>query len=1015
MNDFDRVKEKLNILEVITGETGLGMKAGHLEKCPFPGCGRTKCFSIQEDKQFFKCFKCDSKGDVFKFYRGYYGDDDASALKRGADRAGFELKPRRKAKKQAGGVDLTMRERIFREAATHYNGNLSTNGSKEYLFAAKGHTEDVLKKMCVGWSTGALVEHLRIQGYSDKDIQASGLGKAVMFNDIELLADVFPKGCAVYPWFERERVLKLTFKDPGKKKEWQLKKEYWAEGCRFFNQDALHRFNEIIVVEGENDVVSIRGADIECVIGLGGGPTDVQMKALKSYAASKHLYLWMDNDEDTEKLNIKGKGYVRRICNELAGLANVHIVRCGEDDDDPNSYLRAFKGDRRKEVKRLQLEAVGYITWEIGEIANLDGLEVKLNALKNRGIFAAVADMSLSEKEASIEKIERMSGLSKEAIGDEVERGYSLKNKIATYLMDHKKDTDPNEIGKYCFQFFSEHGRLFHDKKGTVWLFFRQQLEVVSNSNNKFKAIMNRFTGLLYSEAPGRSVYESLICLAINSGGRMELSLWTSANEAKRLVYLNLNAQNSMILKLSVNGVEEISNAMNDDGVFLRDSDKIMPVNFMQEVKVQEGMNFLKELVFDNLACEKNQRYYVLCWLISGFLLDFVPYMMLLKFSGSAESGKSTAAKFLSMIFYGRLHLSDITAAGAYRAASNAPLLILEDLEKEDIGKTLKKFFRLSATRGEKSHSKDGGTAETIELQPKSLILTNAITDFEDPAIISRTWDILFSKEFWREDFIEMETLAAIERNRDVIMSAIMKFICADILPNLEKQRDYIVILRKEYPKHSKRRMDEYLVLLMLILEKMLKYLPVYDPQTDIRAGVELGDKEIRQAWIEYQDAKAKDTEVGTSSLLKLLDGLVKEYIAFMNKDMEANYHNKYEEKVFVFTHPDYLLEMVKSKVVKKVEVDGDTEYFVATIDFVAKSEDFVYAFDKFCKNSGKKNSFDTARVFGAHLKNNESLLNKAGWKIVLPEKPRTGKWSNYYKVRNGAGYWKLQKTIVTK
>lgn len=1009
MNDFEQVKNLVNLLDVITRETGLHMKGKHLEECPF--CTGHGCFSVKGPSAagskggYFKCFQCSEGGDVFAFLEKYLMLDKAGALRKAADFAGIELKERKKA-----GLKLDTKERIFIAAAEYYHRHLLTNSGAEYFIKKRGHNEDVLKAMKVGMTDGGLLDHLRSKGFEDADIEAASLAKKWDNNGI--LVDYFCKGLAVFPHLNGPRVDHFTIKDPAKKVKYQLPATARSKQWRFYNQAVFDRYNEVIIVEGENDLLSVMSAGINHVAGIIGNVADNQIKSLRSHAAHKHIYLWMDNDEDDKKPKAKGKGYIRKICTELAGVSNIRIITYSEEYEDPDDYLKAFDGDKKKEIKRLQLEAVNYLTWELTEIAKLDGLDIKLNALKERKVFAALADMVQSEKEVSIEKIERL-GLSKEAIAGEIEKGYTLKNQVAAYIVQYKKEIDPNEIGDMVFRHFNEHGRVFHDKQGRAWLFFRHKLETIGN-NSTFNALMNRHTGLLYTEAPGRSVWESLTCLAINSGRQTDMDTWISARAADRLLYLNLNGPNSTILKLSVNGVEELSNAMNSDGVFLKDSGKILPVNFMPDAEIQEGMNLLKELVFDNLACEKNQRYYILCWMVSGFLLDFVPYMMLLKFSGNSESGKSTAAKFLSMVFYGKIHLSDITGPGAYRAAANNPLLVLEDLEKEDIGKTLKKFLRLSATRGEKEHSKDSSSSDTVELQPKALILSNAITDFEDQAIINRTWDIRFAEEYWKEDFIEMETLASIARNRNLILSSILKFICADILPNLEKQRDYITILRKEYPGHSKRRMDEYIVMLMLILEKLLKYIPLYDREKDMMAGVELGDKEVRKAWIEYQDAKAKDTEAGSSSIIKLLDGLVREYIAAM-KNVDKGYHKDYAEDVFVFTHPEYLLEVVKTQAVKKTDEHGGMEYLVATFDIVAKSSDIAHALDRYCKNNGKRNPFDSPNLFASHLRNDEKLLNKAGWKIVSADNPYKGRWKNHYRVLNGLGYWKLQKVIVSQ
>lgn len=63
LTDFDRIKDALPLLQVITQETGLKMKGHHLEECPF--CQGHECFSIKDQR--YKCFQCNAAGDIRKF------------------------------------------------------------------------------------------------------------------------------------------------------------------------------------------------------------------------------------------------------------------------------------------------------------------------------------------------------------------------------------------------------------------------------------------------------------------------------------------------------------------------------------------------------------------------------------------------------------------------------------------------------------------------------------------------------------------------------------------------------------------------------------------------------------------------------------------------------------------------------------------------------------------------------------------------------------------------------------
>lgn len=1013
--DFQRVKEQLNILTVIISETGLSMKGRHLEKCPF--CGGHDCFSIDADKGLYKCFQCPAAGDVHTFYQKYFNLDPGSALERAATRAGITIKGQRSPKASVG-LDLTVRETILLEAARYYHSHLLDNGGKAYLIGRRGHKEDVLKAMQIGWTDGCLVDHLLSKGFSHAQIKASGLAKGKDEGDKTTLWDFFSKGLAIFPHLDRGKVIHFTQKDPEpdpeKKKKYQLPNDYRSKEWRFYNQDALSKFQEAIIVEGENDLLSVMDAGVQNVIGLIGQPADYQVKALKTFCASKHLYLWMDNDEG-------GKKFIRQLCEELK--INVRIVWTPSDDPghpafrkDPDEYLRSFEGDKRKEIKRLQEAALTHPAWEIREISRLVTLEERLKALKDRKIFAAVADMVEAEKLVYIEKLVAL-GFSPESVEELLEVNQDLRRELAIYFERvPKKDADPNFIAGVIFKHLSQNGRFFRDAMDETYLLFQHRIYQISN-NRPFNALMKKVSGLLPTKEPGRSVWESLASEAFNAGSKIDRASWIHTDRKECAVFVNLNTANNVIMKISPGKIEEIPNGLNENGVLLNASNKLLPVNFNPDVDIQEGMRALKELVMDNMTCNREQRYLILCWFISAFLLDFAPYMALMKFSGAWESGKSTPAKFLSLLIYGDEHLSDITTAGAYRSSANNPLLIFDDLESEDVTKSLSKFLRLAATKGEKEKSSSNSDHNTITEKPKGLVLITAIDPLIQTAVISRTIDIEFEKKYLRTDFIEDEIKRDLVQKRDLIVSAILKFLSRDILPALQAgkdQKDYIAILRKEYPKHAKRRLDEYLSILMLILNKVIKYVPFYN-EDDFAFGIDTGETDIRKAWIEYQNTTAQDNETSSNSIIKMLDGLVREYAAKM-KDLAPAPHLDYRDDegkprdVFAYTHPEYLIEMIKT-VQARLEDDQGTVYTKAYLEFLATPTDLVIAFDRWCRNNGQRNPYENVSVFGQRFKTERTLLPKAGWEIVInPKKPRL---EPYHDVIEGQRFYKLRKTVI--
>lgn len=989
-NDFQTIKERLDLLNIITQETGFQMKGKHLSECPF--CGGHDCFSIDPAKQLYKCFQCDAGGDVLTFIERYHQIDKSEALKKAAALAGVELKAPKP--KDPAGMNLTIKDRLFFEAAHHYHTNVNLNGGKPYLIEQRGHKEAVIQSMQAGWSTGALVDYLHSKGFTDEQIKASGLAKEREIDGRPILVDFFKKGLVIFPHFSHGKIIHFTMKDPAKKLTYQLPNEARSKDWKFYNQDALSKYGEIIVVEGENDLLSIMDAGTDNVIGLIGQPSSGQIKAIRTYCSHKHLYLWLDNDEG-------GKKFIRQVCTEVK--ANIRIIKY-EGRKDPDEYLRAFDGDRKKEIKRLQDEAVDYIAWEIQEISTLPSLEERLKALKERKIFARVSEMVIAEKLVYIEKLTTL-GFTVDAIEEQLEVNADLRHELAIYFEKvPKKDADPNYVAFLIYKHLSESGRFFHDSMANVYLLYQHQIYEIGN-NRPFNALIKKLTAILPTKEPGRSVWESLASEAYNSGMKIDLASWIHTNRATDSIYINLNSPNNMILKISASGIEEVPNGLNKDGILLKSSRKILPVNYLPDADIKEGLTALKELIFDKLTCERKQKYLILLWMFSAFLLDFSPYMGLMKFSGATASGKTTAARLISLLIYGNEHLGDPSTAAAYAVSAQNPLLIIDNLESDDVTKSILKFLLLSATKGSKEKRTQGTDSETIQEQPKALVLITAIEPFTRAELINRIYDIEFLHTNKEDAFVEDEIIRAIIKKRDLIMSAILKFISKEVLLNLSKRSEYITILKKEYKGHSKNRTDEYLALLMLMLEKVLKYIPYYGPD-DFMHGVESGDKEIRMAWIEYQDAKAKETETSSNNIVKLLDGVVREYLIRM-KDIQPESRTGYDDPVFAYTHPEYMLEVIKTKV-ETFQDDNGEPYTISYFEFMAQPGEIVAAFDRFCRNNGIHNPYENAAVFGERFKNDKHLLAKSGWELISKESCYP-----YFKKIKGQRFYRLRKVLV--
>lgn len=264
---------------------------------------------------------------------------------------------------------------------------------------------------------------------------------------------------------------------------------------------------------------------------------------------------------------------------------------------------------------------------------------------------------------------------------------------------------------------------------------------------------------------------------------------------------------------------------------------------------ISKGMQLLNELVLENLTCEKEQKSLIACWLISAFVPDASPCIAIMQFSGATASGKTTAAKLLSHLICGQNDAGVPSVAAAYAKACHDPLVVIDNLEPVDISTNMHTFLCLTATRGCKEKRKPGTESETIKIRPKALVLVTSIEPFVKAELIARTYNVELLLKNKADSFDEYEAVGKIINDCFLILTSIGTFIQNEIIPNLDQRKEYLSTLKKEYPNHSKNRMDEYLATLMLILDKILKYIPFDGKMEDIWKG-----------WIHYQNAMETDT-----------------------------------------------------------------------------------------------------------------------------------------------------------
>jgi|GEM_PF-354723 len=382
-------------------------------------------------------------------------------------------------------------------------------------------------------------------------------------------------------------------------------------------------------------------------------------------------------------------------------------------------------------------------------------------------------------------------------------------------------------VAQAAFDWFAAHGaRFFRTPQGEPFMFLEDQILWMDTWDRGRKRLylsrMFKHTGFTQTTAGGKTFYEVLACLATEKGTIMDQFTWLHTDVLKHTIYFNLNNEEHEIARITPEGIQVLKNGGNEEGIILQASSKMKPVHFMPDADLDEADRLLQELLLDNLTCAPGDRLLILSWLSCFLLLDFVGTRPMTRFEGAAGSGKTTASKLISTLLYGEPEQKKSTEAANYTDGSQNPLIILDNIEVKQMTEELTTFMLTSITGIAKEKRKSGTDTETVIERTKCILNTTGIEPLggELSEIMSRSFVIRFDIEKQANDcFLDAKAVAAIQEHRSLILSAIMKR-TSHVLAMLQARTHERVmsLLHQNLGKHSKRRCNDYLSLMYLMM-----------------------------------------------------------------------------------------------------------------------------------------------------------------------------------------------------
>ncbi|MDP9054286.1 MAG: DNA primase [Acidobacteriota bacterium] len=312
----------------------------HSGLCPFHN-EKTPSFSINQEHQFFICFGCGAKGDVFKFVEMIEGLTFWEALKKLADQHGIALPKQSFASDEETRVRASLYE-MHEIAFDHFRKNLAgSNGPavRSYL-EKRGVAQSSVEQFGLGLADSSgrgLLRLLDQRGFKPEQLEVSGL---VGRRDDGSFYDRF-RNRLIFP-IQNESGKVIAFGgralDPEEKAKYLNSPEtkIYKKSHVLYNlnraRETAMKLDRIVLVEGYMDVIGASQAGIpEVVASCGTALTVEQIRSMKRHSQNLHLNF----DPDAAGANAAERS-VKLLLDENVRVRIVEL----EGGLDPDEYCK---------------------------------------------------------------------------------------------------------------------------------------------------------------------------------------------------------------------------------------------------------------------------------------------------------------------------------------------------------------------------------------------------------------------------------------------------------------------------------------------------------------------------------------------------------------------------------------------------------------------------------------------------------------------------------------------------
>ena len=411
---LDEIKLRLKVSQVV-GKTVQLKKRGKefIGLSPFKN-EKSPSFTVNDEKEFYHCFSSGEHGNIFDFLMKTKSMGFGEAVRTLASEAGMQ--PYRFSNfDEKKDLRYKTYKNIFKDYVNNFNQELFSENNKESLeyLLRRGLKKNIIEEFKLGfvpWKNN-FYENLK-KRYSEEEINLTGLyykndktGKyfdrfnsRIIFPVNNLTGDTIALGGRVI----RESKLAKYINSP--------ETEFYKKGNMIFNLDKAKALrsetNEVLIVEGYMDVVSVYASGIKNVIANSGTAlTERQISLIWKFFSNPIICL--DGDESGQKAAIR----IAEILFPLINDKDKIYFSIMPEEKDPDDFIKENGKDAFLNLIKDKLVIQSFIwNYYLNKIDQSNPYEISKFEKEIKNLTYSIQDETLKKYvlEDFLEKIKKL-------------------------------------------------------------------------------------------------------------------------------------------------------------------------------------------------------------------------------------------------------------------------------------------------------------------------------------------------------------------------------------------------------------------------------------------------------------------------------------------------------------------------------------------------------------------------------------------------------------------------------